>query len=608
MSAPQQFKHDRISVIKAQLAILRSINQYKVATVPEVSSLVPVTQIAPSVCSTPCYDRVSLGHPYGSQRPSVIPFVPASTRTVRNPSTTSYQSPTISKIYESELDTPITITQKQLMTFSQEDRTKIQNFAAARRTCAPSTPLIIPVTSASEQFRRERIATIKSELAVLRLDRITAIESELAMLRSKRQKLAPVVRTSFQQVRDNYANISDKNAAVKAPAIRTSPATVNFSPMPTYEALPVPTTYPESTIVRTHPIECYITPHLPASALQSQNDECAAKRLMQTYLHAELSAPVAPSLSTSPDFVACETEFVFDPGASALSAPVAPSLSTSPGFVACETEFVFDPGTSALSTTTRTVTHDPPLTYAVKSIPQLTISSKSLAFLPSHPLQLAYIKHITTFALIAYLLSLNPYTVSHNQPLPLTHEISPLRTTTVYDITYLPYRSLQLAHLNFLVQFITALAITMVRNSISAVWSIAMALTTLYAVPARISRQFYAKPSAQIIICPALRTQGISIYCALGYALKRILDVAGTVTTSMRTTIHRFHDNIVLLWPASRIFALGCIFISRALLCPRKPDKTLSNSSRPFSCLKRHISSFRIAFLCSLFMTEDSQY
>ena len=578
MSAPQRFKHDRISVIKAQLAILRSINQYKVATVPEVSSLVPVTQIAPSVCSTPCYDRVSLGHPYGSQRPSVIPFVPASTRTVRNPSTTSYQSPTISKIYESELDTPITITQKQLMTFSQEDRTKIQNFAAARRTCAPSTPLIIPVTSASEQFRRERIATIKSELAVLRLDRITAIESELAMLRSKRQKLAPVVRTSSQQVRDNYANISDKNAAVKAPAIRTSPATVNFSPMPTYEALPVPTTYPESTIVRTHPIECYITPHLPASALQSQNDECAAKRLMQTYLHAELSAPVAPSLSTSP------------------------------GFVACETEFVFDPGTSALSTTTRTVTHDPPLTYAVKSIPQLTISSKSLAFLPSHPLQLAYIKHITTFALIAYLLSLNPYTVSHNQPLPLTHEISPLRTTTVYDITYLPYRSLQLAHLNFLVQFITALAITMVRNSISAVWSIAMALTTLYAVPARISRQFYAKPSAQIIICPALRTQGISIYCALGYALKRILDVAGTVTTSMRTTIHRFHDNIVLVWPASRIFALGCIFISRALLCPRKPDKTLSNSSRPFSCLKRHISSFRIAFLCSLFMTEDSQY
>jgi hypothetical protein len=461
------------------------------------------------------------------------------------------QSSALPEIDESELDIPFIITQDQLMAFPPELRTAIQDLVAARQDRALTSPYIIPVT-ASQQFE----------------------EPELPILRSKDRNVAAIICTDSQEDQEVPTNISEESAPIKAPDTANRTGSSYIAPLPIYRAPCIETKDPEGTIVCTHPRKSYIQLPQPAPACQSQS---------------EIQAAISIGL--------------------AQSGPFASSPRLSPAFALCDYAFVSNPRSPLQSISTCIVIRDPAPKLAVIGSPQHTTYSKSLAYSPSKSLRPSGFSYR---AGSAFLSTHNLYIPSPDKPDQFPHlafKHIPKPSIPVAVIVYPPRKSLWPPHFNSFNDSITALAITMFLDLFLAVQLIAATWAASHIMPARISRTLQSLSSAKMIIYSVLSMRGTTTHFAPSLASQSMPMAVASVKLPLRTPIRILDCNIVLSWLSSLIFALRCIFASRA------SPQALSKDRHYLPIRAAHFPASSDAIVASNgpsdlvpFMTGDSQY
>ena len=509
--------------------------------------------------STPLFDHIDLEPLRDAHKPSAKPL--ASTISTSQPtvaqniacfgkprisigknlelvfhSSTVYQSPALSEIHESELDTPITITQDQFMALSSDSRAQILSLIAARKAEAPSTPLALPVTL-SQHSQHKRTPTDEAELPTLHI---------------KDQDAASIVFTSAQEERESCGHISDNLEPTYAHITMECIDTDYVAPLPD-KATHTELAEPESYLVRFYPINRHNHSFLPSLARLSRSDEC---ELMPIDI--------------------------------AQSAPFASSSSYSLGSAAYDFGSAFSPGPLPQSLITRTVTCIPPLALTPKGLPQHAIYNEPLASSAFKPLQSTYFRNPPK---PLYLTRPSSYIASPDHFLHLASALGriPKHAIPLKVIAYPPCQSLQSARFNSLAGSTTSLVFTMIHNSFSAKRIIAATLAPLYILHTHISRLFQLASPSIVAICSALSMRASTVNSVPLLVFLSIFSIVSAVMPSMRSLIYRFHDNIILAWSCSCIFALAIrdayfLVPSEILAAPNSPSALAA------------------------FMTEDSQY
>ena len=513
---------------------------------------------------------------------------------------------------------PITITHNQFMALSPEGHTQILNLIAAQQNSTPSTPLAIPVTLPPQPKYNQIIMPMpEPELAVPRpsnqetvSDIRTSTQSTGEACATNLDKNAPAIETShYLHTAPAKVTPHTQPLPLRGPAIEhtlssqpaSAPAHLSHCVkaiayahgshnveacvnMPTnalvatectatahdtthsvYKVPPIAFIDPQSTVVRTHLIESYISPLL-APASQSKNEACTAMAIGLTE-----SATIAPSLSLNTDLAACDSKLALNPSHSL------PSKNT------C------------------IATQLPPLKISHQGSPRHVIFSELLTSLLSRPLQLMPFSNPADFAFFP---SFSSYIVSPSQFLPAASKISPKRPSLIDVIIYPPHKSARHACLNPLVNSTPTLANTMFCNLFSAAWLIATTLALLHTTSARMSHLFRFASPASIAICLLLGIQTPASCCALCLRFQHTVGIVAQVMSFRCTPIYHFHENIVLAFSSPCHFTLGGIFISVAPPRPLKPDRPRLPASLHQATHQPHYSSPAPVSL----MTEDSHY
>ena len=110
-----------------------------------------------------------------------------------------------------------------------------------------------------------------------------------------------------------------------------------------------------------------------------------------------------------------------------------------------------------------------------------------------------------------------------------------------------------------------------------AVRTIATGLAPIYISLDCISHQFRSASPCPVAICLAFSMRAPTVYSAPFLAFLSVFSIITTIISSMQVLKPIFNDDIAITWSSPRIFALGCLFTSKASPHPHKLDKGLAN-------------------------------